>query len=384
MKIKLLGIFLLLTLTFSSCSFKNTINNSYSGTIESMQTDIHSEINGKVFKINFQEGDQVKIGDVVAELDTSIALLQVQLAQATKNQANARYIEVAKGSRPEAIRQATANYDLATAKLRDIQNGSSSHQLQQAESQVAQTRSNVNSFTDNYNYRNTNYVNIKKLYQLGTASKQQLDDAKAILDQASGQLEAAQKQLDIQQSQFDLLRSGSTQEVINQAQSQVDAAKAQLDLTKNGNARETISQFQAQYEQANTQLEIAKANFNKTKIVSTVNGVVSTKNINIGEMAFSGTNIVTITDPKDLWVKVYIPQKRVNQVSLNQKVTLISSAISNTKISGEIIYISPKAEFTPKNTETKNDKENTVFEVKIIILNNIDKLKPGMVVDMIL
>lgn len=383
MKIKVLGIFLLIALTLSSCSFKGTDKSSYSGTIESTQIDVNSEVNGKVVKINFKEGDTVKNGDIISELDSSTALLQVQLAQEAADQAYSRYTEVAGGSRPETIEQAQANYDAALAKLRDVQNGSRSQQIEQAEAQVAQLKANVDSLTDNYNYRKSNYDNTQKLYQSGTASKQQLDDAKALLDQASGQLSAAQKQLDAQQSQLDLLKSGNTQETIAQAQAQVNAAKAQLNLVKNGNTSEAVSQAKDQYDQANTQLEIAKNNLAKTKIVSPVEGIISTKNINVGEMAFPGTSIVTITDPSDLWVKVYIPQKNINQVSLNQKVTLTSSSATNV-INGQIIYISPQAEFTPKNTEAKADKENTVFEVKIKILNNIDKLKPGMVIDTVL
>lgn len=368
----------------TSCSYTQNSNYVLSGTIESTQNEINSEISGKLINFNFNEGDKVKANDIICELDNTVASLQVKLAQDTFNQVQARYNEVLKGSRPESIRQAEANYNQALARLQDLINGTRTEQIRQIEAQIAQTNSSIQYHENNYEYRKNNYENIKKLFEEKSASQQQVDDAKSLLDQAYNQLQSSRKQLDSQQAQLDLLKSGNTSETIQQARAQAEAAKAQLDLLRSGNTQETIAQAKAQLDQANTQIAIAKTNYEKIKIISPVSGILSLKNVDVGEMVFPGTNVATVVNPSDLWVKVYVPQKQIHKVSLNKKVQVISSAISKTDINGQIIYISPKAEFTPKNTETKEGKENQVFEVKVKVLDNIDKLKPGMTVDVVI
>ncbi|HEX9060976.1 MAG TPA: efflux RND transporter periplasmic adaptor subunit, partial [Clostridia bacterium] len=112
-----------------------------------------------------------------------------------------------------------------------------------------------------------------------------------------------------------------------------------------------------------------------------VDGTYILKNVNIGDMVNVGSSIGTISDLNDLWLKVHIPQRNIGAVKLNQEVELKSISLPGEPIKGKIIFISDKAEFTPKDTETSEAKENTVFMIKIKVMNNIEKLKPGMSLD---
>jgi HlyD family secretion protein len=134
-------------------------------------------------------------------------------------------------------------------------------------------------------------------------------------------------------------------------------------------------------EQASAILEQAMLTLSKYKVKSPIDGTLISRNINTGDMVNTGTSVGTVSDLNNLSVRVYIPQKYINLVSLNQEIALKSIAVDGKSIKGRITYIASEAEFTPKNTETTEAKENTVFKLKIKILDNIEKLKPGITVD---
>jgi len=98
-------------------------------------------------------------------------------------------------------------------------------------------------------------------------------------------------------------------------------------------------------------------------------------------MVNTGTSLGTISDLTDLWVRVYIPQRNINIVKLNQEIELTTVSLPNKSIKGQIVFIADEAEFTPKNTETSEAKENTVFKLKIKIMDNIESLRPGMTIN---
>jgi HlyD family secretion protein len=82
-----------------------------------------------------------------------------------------------------------------------------------------------------------------------------------------------------------------------------------------------------------------------------------------------------------MWVKVYVPESILPSIRLNKEVTLKSDFLKDKTIKGKIIYISPEAEFTPMNIVTKKDRMKLVYEVKIKILDNLESVKPGMLMD---
>lgn|GEM_PF-2044409 len=140
----------------------------------------------------------------------------------------------------------------------------------------------------------------------------------------------------------------------------------------------TKNSANASVEQAQVALDLAKLQVDKCNIKSSVAGTVLDIYVHKGEMVGIGMNIAKVMDSNNKYIEVYIDESKRNDISENKSITLYSN---DKKIGdGKIIYISKQSEFTPKNTETKDEKGNTVFKVKIS-LNEIKDVAVGSMVD---
>lgn len=314
-----------------------------SGTVEAEQVDVNSEVAGKVLKLQKEEGELLKKDDVLAILDSSMQELTVKQQEAVVRLKQAKLDEIESGARTEQIRQAEAAVESAGAS----KDG--------AEAAVATAQINYDYWLDKYN-------EVQSLRDAGAVSEAELKDARYKADTAQQQLVTARKQVD-------------------SANSQLKSVRAQLDMLNNGSTGQAVKAAEADVEQSKQALEQAKLVLSKYEIKSPADGTYLSRNINIGDILGTGGNAATVADLNNLWVRVYIPQHSLGKIALNQEVVLSTPSLPQTAIKGKIVNIANEAEFTPKNTETNDAKENTVFKVKIKIMDNIARLKPGMTVE---
>lgn len=323
--VKFLLYIIALLFFFSGCSSvsKGDVI-SFSGTIEAVEVNIVSEIGSKINSILFKEGDSVRKGDLLIQLDDTSLKLQRDSAKASVEMAKAKLDELLAGSRDESIKAAEANVKQAEAAL------------EEAEKTLT--------------YYKDLYAKNQELFKQGAVPEQKIIDLKQALDEA--------------QSQY------------YKAKSIVDQAVAQRDLTVEGARSESIWAARASLSQAEASLALAEETLKKASIYSPIDGVVLYRNFEIGESVFAGSTIMTIQDPADLWVEVYIPEKLLGKIKLHQKLNV---KFENRIYSGEIIFISPQGEFTPRNVQEKSERENIVYKVKVKLTSK--DLKPGMEVD---
>ena len=128
-------------------------------------------------------------------------------------------------------------------------------------------------------------------------------------------------------------------------------------------------------------VENAKVQLIYCSIYSPINGTVLDTNLEVGEMAFPGTSILTLADLTRPWMYVYVNEVKLGHVKLGQKAMISVDSFPDKKFSGKVIAISNKAEFTPKTIQTKEERVKLVFAVKIAIDNPDMSLKPGMPAD---
>ena len=112
-----------------------------------------------------------------------------------------------------------------------------------------------------------------------------------------------------------------------------------------------------------------------------MNGTVTHKVSNQGEMVGANATIVTVSVVDSVKLTIYVSDKDLGKVRLGQHADVTIDTYKNKKYSGQVIYISPDAEFTPKDVQTQEDREKLVFAVKILIPNSDGSLKPGMPAD---
>lgn len=141
-----------------------------------------------------------------------------------------------------------------------------------------------------------------------------------------------------------------------------------------------VDTAKADLDQSLAALGQAELQLGKYSIKAPSGGTLLHTNADAGDIVNTGTSIATISDLTGLYVNLYIPQKYLNSISPGQKLMLKTNALPDQPIKSEITFISGEAEFTPKNIETSEAKENTVFRFKLIIKDHIEVLKPGMTV----
>jgi HlyD family secretion protein len=151
---------------------------------------------------------------------------------------------------------------------------------------------------------------------------------------------------------------------------------------------DTGSVSKRDYDNADTTYRVAKASYDQVAatilnavIYSPVSGTVLQKNLEVGEMAFPGTPILTVADITRPWMYVYVNEKKLGSVKLGQAVNVTVDSFPDKKYNAKVVSISNKAEFTPKTIQTKEERVKLVFAVKIAIENPDLTLKPGMPAD---
>jgi HlyD family secretion protein len=129
------------------------------------------------------------------------------------------------------------------------------------------------------------------------------------------------------------------------------------------------------------QLEQAQKIKDNFLIVSPISGTVIMQELFPGEVVTPGSPIITLADLNNLWVKIYIPEANIGKVKLGARAEVMVDSFPNYVFQGEVIHISSKAEFIPKNIQTKEERVTQVFAVKVAVKNLEDKLKIGLPAD---
>lgn len=158
-------------------------------------------------------------------------------------------------------------------------------------------------------------------------------------------------------------------------------AKESLHLVEEGPRREQIDRARAQVRQAKEALELARTRLSYTAIASPLAGVVLSKNVEPGDYVAPGTPVVTVGSLKDPWLRAYIEETDLGRVKVGQAVEVTADTYPGKKYAGRVSFISPQAEFTPKNVQTRKERVKLVYRIKVDVANPDLELKPGMPAD---
>lgn len=151
---------------------------------------------------------------------------------------------------------------------------------------------------------------------------------------------------------------------------QLEAQRSTLSITSNG-ITEEVSTMMVQIEQLEDQLK-------KCKITNPIKGTVLVKYANAGELAVQGKAIYKIADISNITLKAYITSNQLTQIKIGQEVKVFADYGDDYReYKGKVTWISSKAEFTPKTIQTRDERANLVYAIKVMVKND-DFLKIGM------
>jgi len=322
-----------------------------------------------------QQGESVKKGDTIAIIDNTNQKYVVDELQAIVNMKNAKLDELQKGTRSEQIDQAEAQVRACKAQLDLLISGNRIEQIEQSKNDLSIAEDAVNSAQSTYDYVNSQYNNTSQLYDSEAVSKNTLDDAKLKLDTTTNQLSSAKYKLESTKQQLKLLQEGSTPEAINTAKANYDSAGAQLALLKSGSTKQAIDTAQADVDQATAQLNQAKNTLSNYNITALNDGIIISKNFELGDIVNIGSDIADIAISNDLYILCYLPDEYLDKISYNQSLNVVTSTGTQT---GKVNYIALKHEYTPKDKQSTSDSKHIATKIKITINDEDGKLKSGM------
>jgi len=168
------------------------------------------------------------------------------------------------------------------------------------------------------------------------------------------------------------------------AEAAVQTAQAQLEALKAGATQEQIAVVEAQVKQAQAAADLLKVQLDKMTLTAPTSGLVMERTVHRGEMAAAGATLMTIANLDEVTLTIYIPEDEIGKVKVGQTVEVSVDSFPDKVFEGRVSYIASEAEFTPKNVQTKKERVNMVFAIKVKIPNPAHELKPGMPADAVM
>ncbi len=218
------------------------------------------------------------------------------------------------------------------------------------------------------------------------ARQQEIEDARAAVSSAEATRSMTEREFQRNDQLFkqnliaaqDVDRARQAYEV---ARAQERSAREKLALILEGSRPDQIDAARWQVTQAESALAQAQSRLREAQVISPIDGVVLRKNLEAGETANPGVPILTLVNPKDVWLRAYVPETEVGRLKVGDTAILRVDAFPNRVFSGRLIEIGSEAEYTPRNVQTKKERVNLVFRIKIQIDNPEGILKPGLPAD---
>ena len=217
--------------------------------------------------------------------------------------------------------------------------------------------------------------------RLAGSRREDIAAAAAQVSQAEAELGGAQKDLDRMQGLLD--RGSGTPKSRDDARTRRDVAAARvkgaketLARLKNGSRPEEIAASRAGVGVADARIAQLEQQITDATVVSPTAGVVTEKIAQAGELLQAGSPLCVITDLADAWLTVYVGEPDLGRIRIGQEAEVATDDGQSRK--GRITFVASKAEFTPKNVQTRDEREKLVYKVKIGLDNRDGLFKPGM------
>lgn len=305
-----------LSLCLAACGGSKSNENllELSGNVDVRQVSLAFEQTGRITELRAQEGDAVKAGDLLGQLDTVTLKLQAEQAKAQVEVQQQNLRRLRNGSRPEEIAQAAARLASAQAEAR------------RAADDLARLR--------------------------GIASDTQGRGVSGHdIDAAEKQAAAANAAVREQTAALALARRGARSEDIEGGAAQAEAARAQLALIEHQIGQGVLR--------------------------APVDGVIRARLLEPGDIASPQNPVFEMARTQPKWVRAYVQQPDLGRIRPGMSAAVISDSLPDKAIAGRIGYISSVAEFTPKTVQTQELRTSLVYEIRIAVSDPQNQLRLG-------
>ncbi len=378
----LIGVLLLLVgvgaLVFWGQHQQRSADLYYSGTLEAIRSNLSFQVSGKVKTVNLNEGQYVKTGQCIAELEQEEFLARLDQARANLNQAieNRKQLEVSleinQETLPADVSRAESAVQAAAAQLAEQQAGNRTQDierarlsLQEAEIAMDDARKDKRRFDD--------------LFQSGFIAEKERDGADLKYETA---VKVRQRAAEV----FALAKEGFRKESVDVARARLSEAQAALLLSK-GNLKKIeavqadIQAAVARIQSAESAVNLAEIQLGYTRLLAPFDAILTSRNVEPGEVVTPGREVISLADLSRIDLKVFVDETQIGKIRPGQQVEVKIDTFPDKKYDGYVSYISPEGEFTPKIIQTRKERVKLVYLVKIALANPNLELKSGMPAD---
>jgi HlyD family secretion protein len=375
---------LLLLSTTVGCG-KETNTNKYSGIMEGNEVPVLSEVGGSINELKVDNGQKVKKGQVLAIVDQRTLKAQVEEAKAGVDMAMSKLAEAKAGTRDQEIVKSISAVEQSQSQTEQLmtQLAKAGDGILLKENQLTQIEKQWQTSQTTLAYQRKKLKELQALAEQGATPQDQVDAQREIVNQAQSAVDNLSEQVQANQTQLAMSQKDkeTLQEQLKAAEAGERASGAQADLLKEGATSYTIAQLFAQERLAAAKLTEAQIQLSKSIIQSPMDGEVVEKDASVGEVLRPSSQLLTLMEDNYLEVKVYVPEAMIGQITLGQSAQIFVDSFPGKAFKGKVKEIAKKAEFTPKNVETADERTKMVFAVTVEALEGWNQLKAGMPAD---
>lgn len=350
----------------------------YSGTVEATQSRLAFQTGGRVLRVEVREGQAVAKDQLLAELDS--AELRSRFAQAKANlekslqyqEQAATLLRVYERTLPAEETRAAAGVRALTSQLEDLRAGSRTQEIARAD-QAMQSAASV------MEDAKKNAARYETLFQKGIVSEKERDAVRL-------RYETALQEHQRSREAYDLVREGSRTDAIRAAEAKVAEGEALLKLARSNlpridAAKSEVEAARSVVAGARAALDQAAIQLDYTRLRAPRAGIITSRNIEPGEVVTPGREALTLSDLATVDLKIFVDETQIGTVKPGQKADVRVDSFPAKTFAGTVTFISPEGEFTPKIIQTRKERVKLVYLVKVSIPNPAMELKSGMPAD---
>jgi len=356
---------------------------AYSGTVQADSASVGSTSGGRVTTVAVSDGQRVAKGQTIVAFDDRQLRAGYLAAIAARDQAYAQLHDLEAGPRSADIAKAEANASQADAAYEQAR-------VNQPQA-VQAARSGVQSAKADDAAANAASVKATRdeersqtLFQEGAISAQAMDASHAAADSARGAAQAADARLRQAIAQLDSVERGSAAQTVNSAADAAAAAHAELSLVLAGTRPDQLLQARAAARAADANVAAAAARLDEARVAAPADGVVDGLDLRPGDLVAAGAAVAQVDEFGDPWVRIYVTQSDMQNVKVGGPVRVRSDALAGRAFDGRIETIDARAQFTPRDVQTAEDRADLAFGVKVRIADPGRALRAGTTVDVAL
>lgn len=350
----------------------------YSGTIEATRADLAFQASGRVERVLVDEGEDVTAGQLLAELDRSELEANRRVAEArvvTVERELARLaalLDVHRATLPDEVDRAEAGVQALEARLRELEKGYRSQDVEQARLAVISARETLEKARKDRDRYET-------LYRRGTVSEEERDRVVLRYENALRTWERAREQ-------HALLAEGFRSEEIETAGARLAEGRALLALARDNLGRIRVTEREvdaarARVDEARAALALAEVRLGYTRLYAPFEGTITVRSVEPGEVIIPSREVLSLTDLSTVDLEIFVNETEIGEVKPGQDVEVKVDTFPDKVYRGRVSFIASEAEFTPKFIQTQKERVKLVYLVKVSIPNPERELKPGMPAD---